>query len=108
MLWKAQMLTHLRSNSLLGYIDGNIIAPNTDITTTTDEGANRQTVTTVNPEFATWYVRDQTALSGFLATVTEEVLAHIMGRGWPAMPSSPWRGCLPPGLMCVLSKYVRS
>jgi hypothetical protein len=78
MPWKAQMFTHLRSHSLLGYIDGSIVAPDQDITITTGEGDDRQTVTTVNPEYATWYVRDQTLLSGFLATVTEEVLAHIM------------------------------
>jgi hypothetical protein len=32
----------------------------------------------VNPDYATWYVRDQTVLGGFFSTVTEEVLTHIM------------------------------
>jgi hypothetical protein len=78
MLWKAQMLTHLRSHSLLGHIDGSVNAPAEMIKTTTGEGAERQTVETVNPEFATWYIRDQTVLSGILATVTEDILAHVM------------------------------
>ena len=74
MLWQAQMLTHLRGHSLLGYIDGSIQAPEATIFTTTEDGRSE----VVNPEYATWYVCDQTVLSGFFSTVTEEVLAHIM------------------------------
>jgi hypothetical protein len=35
MLWQAQMLTHLRGHSLLGFIDGSIKAPEATIFTTT-------------------------------------------------------------------------
>lgn len=78
MLWRAQMFTHLRSHSLLGHIDGTLTVPAETIVTTTGEGAERQTVETVNPDYATWYVRDQTVLGCILATVTEDILAHIM------------------------------
>jgi hypothetical protein len=74
MLWQAQMLTHLRGHSLLGYIDGSIEAPAETIFNTTDAGRSE----VVNPEYATWYIRDQTVKGGFFSTVTEEVLAHIM------------------------------
>jgi uncharacterized membrane protein YgcG len=74
MLWQAQMLTHLRGHSLLGYIDGSIEAPAETIFITTDAGRSE----VVNPEYATWYIRDQTVKGGFFSTVTEEVLAHIM------------------------------
>jgi hypothetical protein len=74
MLWQAQMLTHLRGHSLLGFIDGSIKAPKATIVTTTDKGRSE----VVNPKYATWYVCDQTMLSGFFSTVTEEILAHIM------------------------------
>jgi hypothetical protein len=74
MLWQAQMLTHLRGHSLLGYIDGSIQAPAEIIFIDNDAGRSE----VVNPEYATWYVRDQTRLNGFFSTVTEEELAHIM------------------------------
>ncbi|KAK1683876.1 hypothetical protein QYE76_044724 [Lolium multiflorum] len=78
MLWKAQMLVHLRSHSLLSHVDGTAAVPDENIVTTTGDGDDRRTVQTVNPEFATWYIRDQTVLSGILATVTEDILAHVM------------------------------
>jgi hypothetical protein len=78
MLWRAQMYTHLRSHSLLGYIDGSLVVPAETISNTTGDGEARRTEEIVNPDYATWYVRDQTVLSGILATVTEDVLAHIM------------------------------
>jgi hypothetical protein len=78
MLWKAQLLTHLRSHSLLGHIDGSTIVPVETITKTTGDGDDRRTEEVVNPDYATWYVRDQTVLGCILATVTEDILAHIM------------------------------
>jgi hypothetical protein len=78
MLWRAQMLTHLRSHSLLGHIDGSLIVPAETISTTVGEGQDSHTVETVNPDFATWYIRDQTVLGGILATVTEDILVHVM------------------------------
>jgi hypothetical protein len=49
------------------------------ITKSAGTGADRITSEIVNPNYVVWYVRDQTVLSGFFATVTEEVLATIMG-----------------------------
>ncbi|KAK1601132.1 hypothetical protein QYE76_007893 [Lolium multiflorum] len=80
MLWRAQMITHLRSHPhLLGHITGSTQAPPSFIEEVTGTGDDRITSQVTNPEYATWYVRDQTVLSGFFATVTEEVLASIMG-----------------------------
>jgi hypothetical protein len=80
MLWCAQMITHLRSHPhLLGHVDGTTKAPSPTIEQTTGTGADALMATITNLEYATWYVRDQTVLSGFFATITEEVLATIMG-----------------------------
>jgi hypothetical protein len=80
MLWRAQMITHLRSHPhLLGHITGSTQAPGSFIEEVTGTGDDRITSQVTNPAYATWYVRDQTVLSGFFATVTEEVLASIMG-----------------------------
>ncbi|KAK1630411.1 hypothetical protein QYE76_004726 [Lolium multiflorum] len=54
------------------------VVPAETISNTTGDGEARRTEEIVNPDYATWYVRDQAVLSGILATVTEDVLAHIM------------------------------
>jgi hypothetical protein len=79
MLWRAQMVAHLRSHSLLGHVDGSAAAPAATITKTVGTDDNAVTSEVVNPAYATWYVRDHMVLSGFFATITEEVLASIMG-----------------------------
>jgi hypothetical protein len=80
MLWRAQMITHLRSHPhLLGHITGVTQAPPSTIEQVSGTGDNEVRSQITNPEYATWYVRDQTVLGGFFATVTEEVLASIMG-----------------------------
>jgi hypothetical protein len=73
-MWQAQILTHLRGHCLLGHIDGSLDSPSETIFTNTDVGRSE----VVNPDYTTWYVRDQVVLGGFFSTVTEEVLAHIM------------------------------
>jgi hypothetical protein len=73
-MWQAQILTHLRGHCLLGHIDGSLDSPSETIFTNTDVGRSE----VVNPDYATWYVRDQVVLGGFFSTVTEEVPAHIM------------------------------
>jgi hypothetical protein len=63
MLWKAQLLTHLRSHSLLGHIDGSTIVPAETVTKTTGDGDDRRTEEVVNPDYATWYVRTRPCLA---------------------------------------------
>jgi hypothetical protein len=53
-LWQAQFLPYLRSNNLLGIVDGTIKAPPETITKTIADGALQET----NPEFLTWYSQD--------------------------------------------------
>jgi hypothetical protein len=48
-LWQAQFLPYLRSNNLLGIVDGTIKAPSETITKTIADGAIQET----NPEFLT-------------------------------------------------------
>ena len=47
LLWKAQFLSYLRSQQLLGYVDGTIVAPEKMITQATTEGATQ----TPNPAY---------------------------------------------------------
>jgi hypothetical protein len=50
MLWRAQMITHLRSHPhLLGHVDGTTKAPTPTIEQTTGTGADALTATITNP-----------------------------------------------------------
>jgi hypothetical protein len=53
MLWRAQMVAHLRSNSLLGHVDGSTAAPAATITETVGTGDNAIMSEVVNPAYTT-------------------------------------------------------
>jgi hypothetical protein len=48
-LWRVQLLSYMRSNNLLGIVDGTIKAPSEYITMTTTDGAVKE----INPEYLT-------------------------------------------------------
>jgi hypothetical protein len=55
----------------LGYIDGSLPTP--PKTTTTGIGADA--VTTINPEYTSWWHADQRVMTVLLGSMTEDVLA---------------------------------
>jgi hypothetical protein len=58
-MWRAQMITHLRSHPhLLGHVDGTTKAPADTIEQTNGTGADAVTAKITNPDYAAWYVRD--------------------------------------------------
>lgn len=81
LLLKTQILPYLRSQGLLGYIDGSIPQPSQTIYSTEEgkEGEPHHHRLIVNPEYTVWYVQDQFVLSGITASVTEEVLGLLVG-----------------------------
>ncbi|KAJ0959795.1 hypothetical protein J5N97_000505 [Dioscorea zingiberensis] len=74
LLWKAQLLPYLRSQRLLGYVDGSQERPVATITQANAEGAS----VVPNPEYVTWYQQDQLVLRALLSSLTEEVLSHVI------------------------------
>jgi hypothetical protein len=76
LLWKTLVIPHLAGQSYLGYIDGSLPAPPKTITTGTDADA----VTTTNLEYTTWWHTDQRVMSALLGSMTEDVLAQMIGR----------------------------
>ncbi|KAH7656943.1 Photosystem I PsaK reaction centre protein [Dioscorea alata] len=75
LLWKAQVLPYLRSQQLLGYIDGSVARPAETIAQIAQEGE----VTTVqNPAFTRWLQQDQMVLSALLSSLSNEVLAQVL------------------------------
>jgi hypothetical protein len=73
-LWRAQFLLYLRSDNLLGIIDGTIKAPPEYITKMTIDGAVKET----NLEYLTWYSQDQAILGALLTWLLESVLGRVV------------------------------
>lgn len=67
----------LRGYDLMGYVDGTIPCPRTIPISTTRTTTN--TTTTINPEYTTWVKQDQILLGWLLSSLTEPVLAQIIG-----------------------------
>lgn len=74
LLWKAQMMPYLRSQQLLGFVDGSISAPEKIITMSTESG----TAQVPNPAYQTWLQQDQAILSAILSSLTPEVLSQVL------------------------------
>ncbi|WVZ49109.1 hypothetical protein U9M48_000490 [Paspalum notatum var. saurae] len=77
LLWAAQVLPYLRSQGLSGHIDGSLPAPSQTIATTPSEDTGERSII-VNPEFTSWYHRDQLVLSVINSSLTEEILSTVV------------------------------
>lgn len=78
LLWSTQILPYLRSQNLVGFVDGSMPAPSQTIAVEpSEETGNRKII--INPEFTVWYPQDQLVLSLINSSVTEEVLSTMVG-----------------------------
>lgn len=75
LLWKTQLEALLRSQKLLGFVNGQDTAPAATVTTTVNEVA----VTSPNLRFEAWSCTDQLIKSWIFGTLTEEVLGYVHG-----------------------------
>lgn len=73
LLWKTQMESLLRSQKLLGFVNGQIPPPAQQVTTT----VNDVPVLTPNPQFNAWVCTDQLIVSWIFGTLTEEVIGTV-------------------------------
>lgn len=78
LLWSAQILPYLRSQGLVGFVDGSTPAPSQTITIEPSEATNGRSIV-INPEYTVWYHQDQLVLSLINSSVTEEVLGTMIG-----------------------------
>uniref|UniRef100_A0ACD5V3W7 Uncharacterized protein n=1 Tax=Avena sativa TaxID=4498 RepID=A0ACD5V3W7_AVESA len=78
LMWKAQLLAFLRTHKLLGIVNGQEPAPVKTIDTTTGTGDSAVTTKVANAAYTAWYSKDQAILGGILATVSEDLLPHVM------------------------------
>jgi histone deacetylase 1/2 len=93
LMWKAQILAYLRTHQLFGIVNGQVAAPAKTISTTTGTGADRVTTQVANAEYTTWYIKDQAILGGILATVSEDILPHVMAAASAAEAWGNWSAC---------------
>lgn len=77
LIWRGQLLPHLRSNQLLGFLDGTISAPAKQIVSSSADGAQL----VPNPEYVKWFNQDQQLLSGLLSSMSEEILPDVIDSG---------------------------
>lgn len=72
LLWKNQVVPVLASHDLLGFVDGTVPPPPA---TLTDESGK----VSPNPDYTTWYAKDQRILSLLQSSLTEESMAEVIG-----------------------------
>src|SRR5207247_795635 len=72
-LWHAQVMPSIRGALLVGFINGNTLAPAEEIKIEKDG----KTVKVPNPEYAAWLVKDQQLLGFLLNSLNKEVLVQV-------------------------------
>jgi hypothetical protein len=92
LLWRAQVVSVLRSNLLIGYIDGTFPCPAKTVANPRAGDAGASPVI-VNQAYVTWIQQDQAILSAILATSTESVNSMIhrassAGEAWTMLSNS--------------------
>lgn len=73
LLWKTQFEALLRSQKLLGFVTGQVVAPDATVTEVIDEVE----VVNPNPALEAWKCTDQLVKSWLFGTLTEEVLGYV-------------------------------
>lgn len=74
LLWKSQFLPVLRANRLDGFVDWLLSCPS-EFLVNPDGSISKE----VNPGYLVWIQRDQNVLCWINATLSEGILAHIVG-----------------------------
>jgi hypothetical protein len=78
LLWSAQILLYLRSQGIVGFVDGSLPAPAQTITVVPSEENGGRRIA-VNPEYTSWYHQDQLVLSLINSSLSEEILSTMVG-----------------------------
>ena len=73
--WKTQIEALLSSQKLLGFVTGQVVAPEATVTNV----VNEVPVVTPNPLYEAWQCTDQLIKSWIFGTLTEEVLGYVHG-----------------------------
>jgi hypothetical protein len=76
--WKQQLLPYLQGHDVYGYIDGSVPPPPKLVSSasTSNDGLSPLAP---NPDYKRWFQQDQLLLSTILSSLTENVLAQMIG-----------------------------
>ncbi|KAJ8633342.1 hypothetical protein MRB53_026678 [Persea americana] len=74
LLWRSQFLPVLRAHGLIGFVDGSNVCPDESVVSSENLNLNE-----INPLFSSWVQQDQVVLCLINATLSEGVLAHVVG-----------------------------
>ena len=77
LVWRAQVLPHVRAAGMMGFLDGSQKEPDAEIRTERDVAGKKEVTVAANPEHAIWVTQDQQVLSFFIATLSREVLLQV-------------------------------
>ena len=77
LVWKAQVLLHVRAAAMKGYLDGSIKEPAAVIVTEKENTGRKEITEAPNPEHAIWVTQDQQVLTFLLASLSREVLMQV-------------------------------
>ncbi|KAM3333083.1 hypothetical protein ACQJBY_028287 [Aegilops geniculata] len=78
LVWKAQVLPHVRAAGLMGYLDGTMAEPPAVLISEKDVADGKKELSSApNPAHALWYTQDQQVLTFLLASLSREVLLQV-------------------------------
>ena len=92
LVWRAQVLPHIRAAGMMGFLDGSQKEPAPEIRTERDVSGKKEVTIVVNPEHAIWVTQDQQVLSFLIASLSRKVLLQAeaelcWGQGGRCPPS---------------------
>ncbi|XP_019176905.1 PREDICTED: uncharacterized protein LOC109172213 [Ipomoea nil] len=98
LFWRMQLLSFLRGQDLLGFVDGSFPCPPATIlgTPLTGDSATTSTATVAvaNPAYHAWVKQDQTIVSLLVSSMADEALHLVLGRDTSADIWSSTTGAL--------------
>jgi hypothetical protein len=77
MAWQFQLLAYLQRQDVYGFIEGTVFPPvQLIVNPVTTPGAP---VMIANPEYLSWYQRDQLIISVLVSTLSDSYVSHAVG-----------------------------
>ena len=70
LVWKAQVLPHIKAAGMTGFIDGSVKEPPAVIVTEKDVAGKKEPTSAPNPEHAIWVTQDQQVLTFLIASLS--------------------------------------
>ena len=77
LVWRAQVLPHVRAAGMMGYLDGSIKEPAAELIVEKEVSGKKELIATPNPEHVVWVTQDQQVLTFLLASLSRDILLQV-------------------------------